>query len=240
MARRVRLITALVLACGLVGTGMVVWRDAAANRPGRFGDGRVMESLGNGPMSVSPVPHLAEPMSAPQPGTVSTRPGPDADERGRGLRPGDGGNGRGARSSTATSAAPALTAAAEAPGVAVASDDQRPAPRSSSQPGLPPQAWEPQGLGALRLNARMDLGFTFDPATRDGGRLRLNNESHEVVTISFHGESLAGVRLNGQDVVAGQAYLVQGEVELTAVGPVGVHIRTPKPTAVEASPDGNG
>jgi len=60
------------------------------------------------------------------------------------------------------------------------------------------------------------------------------------VTISFHGESLAGVRLNGQDVVAGQAYLVQGEVELTAVGPVGVHIRTPKPTAVEASPDGNG
>ena len=90
----------------------------------------------------------------------------------------------------------------------------------------------------MQINARVDLGFRYDPAAQ-GSTLRLQNASAEPFTVSFHGD-VAGVTIDGQAVTPNQPYTVRAEAEVTATAAVSVHIRGTGPADRTASPTGNG
>jgi hypothetical protein len=114
-------------------------------------------------------------------------------------------------------------------------------PEGETRPYQPiqlPQVYDPISAGAMKINARVDLGFRYDPAAQ-GPSMRLQNASAEAFTVSFHGD-VQGVTLNGQSVEPNQSYVVQVEAEVVAKNPVSVHVRGLGDSTREASPDGNG
>jgi len=154
--------------------------------------------------------------------------------------PGAGGNHRqpGAQATSAMGASaglvPSLTT--ESPAVPVSGAGS--SKQAPYQPALPPQAWDFLGPQAMRVNGRVDLGFTFDPALQ-GGRLSLQNASAEPFSVSFHG-NVAGVTLDGQRVEPGRSYVVHSDVELQASAAVGVSIRAVGADTQVAVPEGRG
>lgn len=119
-------------------------------------------------------------------------------------------------------------------------------PRSESgkqadyRPDLAPQPLEIIPSAGVRVTKRIDMGFPFDPAQYSDGMMRLHNESTGLVAVSFHGDDVSHVRLNGQPVEAGRKYLLEGEAELRADRHVGVHLRSLDGSERQPAPDGPG
>jgi hypothetical protein len=129
----------------------------------------------------------------------------------------------------------------EVPASSTSSSSREPLQASDAyRPTLIPQPLEPVPGAGVRVTERIDLGFPFDPVAYPEGTMRLHNESSGPVAVSFHGDDVSHVRLNGQPVEAGRKYLLQGEAEVRADRHVGVHLRSLDGTEKLPAPDGPG
>lgn len=95
------------------------------------------------------------------------------------------------------------------------------------------------GDRGVSVHDRVDLGFGYDPAAWRNGVLEISNKTKGDVVVSLHGAQAAGCTIDGQPVVEGQQYLVNGTVQIHGSAPVGIHVRT-NGVAVDPKPSSNG
>ena len=82
---------------------------------------------------------------------------------------------------------------------------------------------EPNQHGAALVHRPIPFGFIFDPQDYAGGRVELRNLQDEHLIMSVNGND--GVMVNGLPAIPGANYPIDGSVEVSAPGPVRIHVR---------------
>lgn len=94
------------------------------------------------------------------------------------------------------------------------------------------------GSGVTLLDP-VDMGFPYSPKSWSAGEMEVVNASGKNLKVSLHGPGAAGAVIDGQPVVEGQQYDINGSVQIKSSQPMGVHIRSSGPS-VSTLPDSNG
>ena len=95
-----------------------------------------------------------------------------------------------------------------------------------------------QGVGVTLIDP-VDSGFPYEPNLWKNGVMDIENSTHHNLKVSLHGPGAAGAVIDGQPVVEGQQYDINGAVQIKSPQPMGVHIRSGGPS-VSTLPDSNG
>lgn len=105
---------------------------------------------------------------------------------------------------------------------------------SSYQPEPVRQGLDLQPQLGVRIRSGVDMAFSFDPQAYRDGAMHLINEVGRPVVVTFYGSGCSELRVNGQPVSEGRAYLVGSEAVVRGSQTVGVEVR--KPTGAEGEP----
>lgn len=141
------------------------------------------------------------------------------------------------------SAVPTGTAASPTgKGPAVAAANGRPGdgrPQGADyQPEPVRQGLDLQPQLGVRIRSGGDMAFSFDPQAYRDGAMHLINEVGRPVVVTFYGPGCSELRVNGQPISEGRAYLVGAEAVVRGSQAVGIEVR--KPTGAEGEPLPNG